>query len=151
MPSEPDIVSVTPEHVSLVAPLFDAYRVWYGEPADPDGSWNFIAQRVRRNESVVFLAMVDDQPAGFTQLYPLFSSVSMAPIWLLNDLFVAEEFRGQRIGPLLLEAAAEFGRQVGALRLELEVEITNPRAQALYKRHGWVRNETHNFYSLQLE
>lgn len=151
MSSEPEIHSASAEDVAAVAPLFEAYRVWYGESPDPDGSYNFIAQRLRNNESTIFFATIDGEPVGFTQLYPLFSSVSVAPIWLLNDLFVSEKARGKGVSVLLLEAAAEFGRQTGAIRLELETEITNTKAQAIYEKHGWVRNESHYFYSLQLD
>ena len=31
------VVRVTPERVGLVAPLFDAYRRFYGQPPDPEG------------------------------------------------------------------------------------------------------------------
>ena len=151
MSVEPEILFACAEHVSSVASLFDAYRVWCREPSDPDGAYNFIFQRLRNNESVIFLAMIDKRPVGFTQLYPLFSSVSMAPIWLLNDLFVVQDVRGKGVGTLLLEAATEFGRQTGAIRLELETEITNTAAQALYEKHGWIRNRTQYFYSLTLE
>jgi len=44
---------------------------------------------------VVFLALDGDagRATGFTQLYPLFSSVAARRKWLLNDLLVAPELR----------------------------------------------------------
>jgi GNAT superfamily N-acetyltransferase len=57
--------------------------------------------------------LLDSAAAGFTQLYPSFSSGSMAPILILNDLFVAPEGRRHGIGTALLDAAADYGRRVG--------------------------------------
>lgn len=137
MTAEAQIILVTTEHVAAVADLFNQYRVWYGEASDPDGARNFLFHRLANNESVVFLAQVDLRPAGFVQLYPLFSSISMEPVWLLNDLFVTASARSQGIGSLLLQAATEFARQSGALRLELATAVHNLQAQSFYVAHGW--------------
>lgn len=146
-----EIVAVTEQDVELVAPLFDAYRVWYGSPSDLDGARNFLSQRLRQNESVIFAALQNDVGVGFTQLYPTFSSVSMGTVWILNDLFVAESVRRQGVGTLLLETAAQFGRETGAIRLELQTGLTNEFAQAAYEKHGWVRDDVFCYYSLPLE
>lgn len=150
MSEDAEIVNATEHDVEQVAPLFDAYRVWYGAASDLDGSRNFLTQRLRDNQSVVFLARLNGTPVGFTQLYPFFSSVSMANVWVLNDLYVAESARQQGIGTLLLETAAEFGRQTGAIRLELQTGIPNIDAQSVYESHGWVKDNEFFYYSLPL-
>ncbi len=38
---------------------------------------------------MLFLAHEGDTVLGFTQLYPTFSSVSLARVFVFNDLFVA--------------------------------------------------------------
>lgn len=40
----------------------------------------------------MFIADDSGRAVGFVQLYPSFSSVSAAPIYLLNDLFAAARF-----------------------------------------------------------
>ena len=46
----------------------------------------------------------------------------------------------------LLSAAADFGREAGAIRLELETMPDNHAAQALYRAEGWVQyDETLRF------
>ena len=90
----------------------------------------------------------DGSAVGFTQLFPSFSSVSAARIFILNDLFVSPEARRRSVGSLLLDAAARFGREVGAVRLTLSTEVTNDKAQALYEREGWKRQT--EFYSYDL-
>src|SRR5512133_197515 len=84
-----------------LAPLFDAYRTFYGKPADLDGARRFLAERLSRGESVVFLAFDGAEAVGFTQLYPSFSSASMARIFVLNDLFVAPAGRRRGVGAAL--------------------------------------------------
>lgn len=135
--------------VEMVAPLFDAYRQFYRRPSDPDLARGFLLERLQRDESIVFVAVNGEGSAvGFTQLYPSFSSASAARIFVLNDLFVSPEARRKNVGALLLNAAARFGREAGAVRLTLSTEVTNAAAQALYEREGWKRQTA--FYSYEL-
>jgi ribosomal protein S18 acetylase RimI-like enzyme len=132
-----------------IVPLFDAYRQFYRRPSDPDLARRFLLERFQHNESIIFVAVKEDGSAvGFTQLYPSFSSVSAARIFILNDLFVSPEARRSGVGALLLDAAARFGRGAGAARLTLSTEVTNQTAQALYEREGWTRQT--EFYSYDL-
>lgn len=151
MTQQIDVVHADISHIVFLADLFDAYRVWYGKSADVSGARHFLSQRLRNNESQIFMAIVDEQPVGFTQLYPLFSSVSMQEIWLLNDLFVVESHRKIGVGRLLLESAAQFATELGALRLELATEVTNQAAQSTYKSLGWQQDKEFLHYSLPLD
>jgi GNAT superfamily N-acetyltransferase len=146
--SATEIVYASSSDVEQIAPLFDMYRVWYGQTSDLDAARSFLLQRLRNNESVVFLARQDDRPVGFAQLYPLFSSVSMQPVWVLNDLFVVDDARQQGIGSQLLETAAEFARELGAIRLELATAPDNQTAQAVYEKLGWKPNTEFIHYTL---
>jgi GNAT superfamily N-acetyltransferase len=74
----------------------------------------------------------------------------MAPIFILNDLFVAPAARHCGVGSALLQAAAEHGRRVGAVRLVLSTEATNRTAQSLYERSGWKRDTVFWVYQLAL-
>jgi ribosomal protein S18 acetylase RimI-like enzyme len=128
----------TLDDLDTLVPLFDGYRTFYSQAPDTDVSRAFLDARLRRNESVIFLAQLDDgTAAGFTQLYPLFSSVSAARVWVLNDLFVAANARRRGVANALLDAAAAFARENGAIRLELETTPDNASAQALYRAAGW--------------
>jgi ribosomal protein S18 acetylase RimI-like enzyme len=134
-----------------VAPLFDAYRQFYNKPADPELALRFIGERLANGESAIFLATGDDGAAlGFVQLYPTFSSVSAARIYTLNDLFIAPQARRGNVARLLIDAAANFARAQGAIRMSLSTGIANAAAQALYESGGWVRDEQYYHYSLAL-
>jgi ribosomal protein S18 acetylase RimI-like enzyme len=54
------------------------------------------------------------------------------------------------VGKALLDAAAEYGRSEGAVRLTLSTEVTNAAAQALYESEGWGRDDTFYTYNLPL-
>ena len=137
--------------LELIVSLYDAYRQFYRRPSDPALARRFLLERFQHNESIIFLAVTEDGAAvGFTQLFPSFSSVSAARIFILNDLFVSPEARRKRVGSLLLDAAARFGRSVGAVRLTLSTEVANETAQALYECEGWVRQTAFYSYDLAL-
>ena len=137
--------------IALLAPLFDAYRVFYGKPSDIAIANAFLLERFQHNQSVLFIALQTNGAAvGFTQLYPSFSSVSAARTFILNDLFVAPEARRSGVAAKLLGAAATYGRAVGALRLSLSTAIDNEAAQTLYVSEGWVRDTKFYAYSLPL-
>ncbi len=95
------------DDLDVLVPLFDAYRQFYRLQSDPGGARKFPRERLEKNQSVVFLAFVDSVAAGFTQLYPRFSSGAMARIFVLNDLFVAPEVRRRGVAAALLNTAAE--------------------------------------------
>lgn len=134
--------------VPRIVPLYGLYREFYRTRQDADGETQFLEARISKNESVIFLAENESGEAiGFMQLYPSFSSVSMAPIWVLNDLYVDESVRGSGAGRALLERAEVFARETGAIRLELATEVTNERTQAVYNACGWIRNTTFYHYS----
>jgi GNAT superfamily N-acetyltransferase len=134
--------------LALLVPLFDAYRRFYRHPSDPTGARRFLLDRFEHNQSLIFLAFDGASAIGFTQLYPSFSSGAMARIFVLNDLFVSPEGRGHGAGAALLQAAADYGRAVGAVRLVLQTEVGNTIAQSLYERLGWQRDTA--FYAYQL-
>jgi GNAT superfamily N-acetyltransferase len=134
------IVRTTIEHLGEVAPLFNLYRQFYEQPPDLEGAREFIRERLQHGESVIFLARADKKPAGFTQLYPSFSSVSMQRLWILNDLYVAAEARRLGVGEALLERARQWALETGAKGLELATATDNFPAQKLYEKTGWKKD-----------
>ncbi len=135
--------------VDALAPLFDAYRQFYGQAPDLQRARDWLRQRLQRDESVVFVAERDRTAIGFTQLYPAFSSVRTARTWILNDLYVAENARRSGAARALLDAAVRFARDDGAAGISLETAHDNAPARALYVAAGW-HEESNRWYSLSL-
>ncbi len=94
--------------------------------------------------------MIEETAVGFCQLYPSFSSVSLARAFILNDLYVVESSRKQGIATMLLNAAAEFAKELGAIRLTLSTAISNQAAQHLYEQAGWIRDQDFYVYNLRI-
>ena len=144
------IIQAGVEHVAQVAPLFDAYRQFYRQPSDLAGAAAFLRERIERKESVVFLAVLDGAAAGFTQLYPCFSSTSMKRLWILNDLYVVPEARRHGLAKALMERARQLALETSAESLALETAVDNHNAQRLYEQLGWIRDEEFFRYALRL-
>ena len=100
---------------------------------------------------MIFLALLDDgTPAGFTQIYSIFSSTSMQRAWLLNDLFVAPAARRAGVGRALLERAHAFARETNSKELMLQTAVDNVPAQRLYESLGWQRDNDFYVYMLTM-
>jgi ribosomal protein S18 acetylase RimI-like enzyme len=146
-----EIRRATVADLHLLGPLFDDYRQFYRQPADPALARQYLASRLEREESVVFLAASAIVGYGFVQLYPSFCSVAARPIWILYDLFVAPAARGQGYARGLMEAARSFASATGAQRLVLSTADDNRTAQALYESLGYRRDTVFWHYELTLQ
>ena len=136
--------------VPLAAPLFAAYREFYGEPYDLGLATAFLIERLQREESIVLIALDGDTPVGFTQIYPSFSSTRLARLWILNDLFVSPDARGTGAVDALLNTAAVLAQEAGAIEIELATAHTNLRAQSVYRRHEYEVDEHYKHYAKTL-
>ncbi len=128
--------------------LFDFYRVFYKQKSNLGGAKIFLEERIKNKESIIFIAYFNGRPAGFTQLYPSFSSVSMEKLYILNDLFVHPDYRGKSIGKALLKHAQNLAIDKKYKGLALATTKDNS-SQKLYEKMGWIKDEDffHYFWS----
>ena len=138
-----------PADLDALAQLFDAYRQFYGQASDVPRAREWLRERLRFGESTVIVATLDGKAVGFTQLYPMYSSVRTARTWILNDLYVDAGARRKGVARTLLDAAAAFAREDGAAGISLETTRDNAAARALYRAAGWNEDAT-QWYSLPL-
>ncbi|WP_433615597.1 N-acetyltransferase family protein [Paenibacillus cellulositrophicus] len=138
------------EDLHELTAIFDLYRIFYGQETDVEGADAFLFERMEHRESVILIAedVKQGRIAGFTQLYPVFSSISMKRSYILNDLYIREQYRKQGIARLLLEAAKRYAKLARAKGLSLSTAVTNVRAQQLYEQSGYVRDEQFIHYDL---
>jgi len=141
---------VTLNELDQVSQLFNQYRMFYGQASNLEGAKEFIKERIENNESVIFLAVENDSPAGFVQLYPIFTSVGMNRKWLLNDLFVAEDYRRHGVGKALMNKAKDLAVETRAAGILLETTKDNVKAQALYESLGYEKEDAVYFYNLSI-
>ena len=133
--------------------LFEAYRDFYRCELDARAARAYLEARLRNAESTVFLAWQDlgagRRAVGFTQLYPCWASLKLAPSWVLYDLYVDGSARRAGVAKLLLDRAIAHARESGAKVVVLETAVDNTSAQALYESTGWKRDT--DFYTYYYE
>jgi GNAT superfamily N-acetyltransferase len=137
--------------LDALAPLMDAYRQFYAQPPNLALARAYLGERMARGECVVYAALAPSgEIVGFTLLYPTFTSVGAGRIFILNDLFVTPAARSTRASVALLEAAKTHAKAAGALRLSLRTAHDNTRAQSVYERNGWQRDQRFRQYDFAL-
>ena len=147
------IIQATLEHLDLLTPLFVKYREFYGELPFPDSSRAFLEKRLSREESVIYLALPDDDDGkllGFCQLYPSYSSLSLKRVWILNDSYVAEDARRQLVADHLMQKAKKMARETQAVRMRVSTSANNEVAQKVYESIGFREDTQFKNYTLPI-
>ncbi|MFJ3525062.1 GNAT family N-acetyltransferase [Pseudomonas sp. NPDC090203] len=147
------IIQATLEHLDLLTPLFVKYREFYGELPYPDSSRDFLEKRLRREESVIYLALPMDDDSkllGFCQLYPSYSSLSLKRVWILNDIYVAEDARRQLVADHLIQKAKKMARETQAVRMRVSTSANNEVAQKVYESIGFREDTQFKNYVLPI-
>jgi GNAT superfamily N-acetyltransferase len=139
------IIKAELQHVPDLIPLFDGYRIFYRQTSDYVKAKTFLTNRIQNRESIIYIAYDDENAIGFTQLYPLFSSVSMQPMFLLNDLYVEDNYRSQGVGNLLIDKVKQLCKTLNYKGVAIQTAHTNP-AQHLYERLGFVKDPDLHFF-----
>ncbi len=142
---------VEPADLPELAGLFAGYLAFYQVPRPLAEVEDFLAARLEKGDSVLFIARDEAGRAlGFVQLYPFFASLHLAPAYLLSDLYVHPDGRRQGLAERLMNAARSHAEAEGACGLQLETARDNLAGQALYEKLGYVRDEVFYTYWLGL-
>lgn len=146
------IVQATLEHLDLLTPMFIKYREFYGELPFPESSRKFLETRLKRKESVIYLALADDEDKllGYCQLFPSFSSLSLKRVWILNDIYVAEDARRMLVADRLLQTAKQMAKDSNAVRMRVATSVSNEAAQKTYESIGFREDTRFKNYTLEL-
>ena len=144
------IRQATIQDLSKILLIFDDYREYFKQPKDPVSVERFLFEKFEHFESVIFIAQLQDEVVGFAQLYPVFSSLTLQRVWLLNDFFIAEECRGSGVGTQLFAKVKEFTLLTKSKGIELSVEHTNKKAWAFWEKQGFKIDEEFRYYFYKL-
>ena len=138
------------EILDPLSTLFDKYRQFYRQSSNHAESKSFIKQRIENQDSVIFAAPDNDSRVlGFAQLYPSFSSITVQRKWILNDLYVSNNFRRQGVAGHLLNRVDQHAAATLAGSIFLETQVTNVSAQKLYESLGYKKEEEHYTYFIK--
>ena len=140
-------IKATLNEIDVLSKLFDEYRVFYNKESDVSGAKKFLTERISNDESVIFIALNDEGIAiGFVQLYRSFTSTGMNRLWILNDLYVNENYRKLGAGEGLITKCKQLAIETNASGLFLETQNENITAQKLYYKTGFELNNDHSFF-----
>ena len=148
--SQTIIERATPDDLDVLEPLFEAYRAFYRlEPRTADAR-TFLTRRLASGDSTILIARLrgTNETVGFVQLYRSLSSLALATVWILNDLYVKPDVRGHGVGRQLMLAAHQLALDTAAVRVELETAPDNLPARMLYESLGYRSSGEMLHYSL---
>jgi ribosomal protein S18 acetylase RimI-like enzyme len=141
------IIQATLNEAGILSNLFDEYRVFYEKDSDIKGADKFLSERIKNNESVVYIALDNDGSGmGFVQLYPSFTSVGMKRLWILNDLYVNSNYRKMGVGEALIKECKKLAKETSAVGLILETRNENLIAQNLYFKTEFIKDIEHTYF-----
>ncbi len=138
-----DIQRIGISEIGSIVFLFDQYRVFYGEASNEQLAHEYLSNRLRKKESIIYAAF-DSRPGdinatGFVQIYRHFSSIRAITISQLNDLFVLPLYRNKGVGTMLVHQAIKSARKNQHSLVQLETGTENLLAQKLYESIGFTR------------
>ena len=134
--------------IQNLSKLFDNYRIFYEKQTDLKSAENYLTERIKNKDSEIFVTEIEENKLiGFVQLYPIFSSTKMQRLWLLNDLFVDENFRGKGVSIQLIEKCKGLCHETNACGIILETAKTNEIGNNLYPKAGFSLDLEQNYYS----
>ena len=145
-----EIIKANVNHIKQVGELFDLYRQFYKYVSNINESTDYISERMKNNESIIFFATNKQKEAmGFVQLYETFGSLDLGKIIILYDLYVKKDHRKNKIGRQLMLKSHEYAKKINAKRIQLSTATDNFIGQSLYESLGYVKDT--DFYTYDFE
>ncbi|MFK7905710.1 MAG: GNAT family N-acetyltransferase [Chitinophagales bacterium] len=134
-------------HLDELTPMFDDYRQSYRMTSNIKAGNQFLTERLQKQDSEIFIAVSDtNEIAGFIQLYPLFSSLRMRKVWIVNDIYVKVAFRGEGVAHKLVNRAKELAVYSRSAGLLVEAQKTNEVANKMYPKMDFQMYRSFNSY-----
>ncbi len=145
-----EIIKANVNHIKQVGELFDLYRQFYKYVSNINESTDYISERMKNNESIIFFATNKQKEAmGFVQLYETFGSLDLGKIIILYDLYVKKDHRKNKIGRQLMLKSHKYAKKINAKRIQLSTATDNFIGQSLYESLGYVKDA--DFYTYDFE
>ncbi|HEY8516701.1 MAG TPA: GNAT family N-acetyltransferase [Candidatus Binatia bacterium] len=130
-----------PRHRIAVRDLIDAYArdpMGMGAPLPEDVLDRLIPGLRAHPSCIVFLALAGEEPVGVAVCFVGFSTFAARPLLNVHDLAVVPQHRRRGVARGLLEHVERRARELGCVKLTLEVLEDNLAAQALYRSLGFT-------------
>ena len=106
----------------------------------------FLSMMNDPDQCCVQVAEKDGSLVGLCTLQLHYSTAMGGQMGVFENFVVDQQVRGQGIGRLLMEAAENWGAEHQVLRYDLQVDMDNGAAQALYQKNGWIRTNLASYF-----
>ena len=141
-PAEPsDLIALGKLGASLMRTHFefDRHRFLSPDEGAEAGYGEFLGTQLRADDTVVMVAEVDGEVAGYVYagVEPLSWKELRDEAGFVHDLLVSDQARNSGVGQQLLEAAVGWLRQRGMPRVVLWTAARNDGARRLFERRGF--------------
>ncbi|MFD2680316.1 GNAT family N-acetyltransferase [Bacillus seohaeanensis] len=111
---------------------------FYEQPEPNENDLKGLINHLLDNPSsgLQFVAEENGELVGFATLYFTFSTLSVKRQAILNDLFVAPNVRGKKVGEKLFQTSLDYIRENDFSSMTWETAKDNVVAQSLYNKMG---------------
>ena len=133
---EPAREADLPQLVELLALLFDQEAEFKPDAAKQAAALKMILSDSQRGR--IYVAREGRRAVAMASLLFTVSTAEGGKAALLEDLVVHPDYRRQGTGEKMLAYVVSQARAEGVLRITLLTDMQNERAQALYRRAGFV-------------
>jgi GNAT superfamily N-acetyltransferase len=104
---------------------------------DPEKQRRGLAALLDRGDACLLVCEHGGEIVGMCSVQLLISTAEGGKVGLLEDMVIAEPWRGRGLGAALLAAAEDWSSKQGLTRLQLLADATNGPALDFYRRMGW--------------
>lgn len=143
------IRKVTPIDYEQWLTLYTGYIKFCGRTTIDEKSIATLWQWLIHEKVLCHIATINDAFVGLTHVQELYSPLNGRLTGYLEDLFVAEAYRGTGVAEQLIENLKQLGKEKDWLFIRWKTKDTNLRAQAFHnkiaKKTQWIT------YQLNLE
>jgi len=129
------------EHCDQLIRLLDAYmqdEMGNSAPMPADLAPKILNGLKSYSGYLGFFALADGEFVALANCNNNYSTFKAKPLINIHDFVVHPDFRGKGVGRFLLDSIAEFGKENGYCRINLEVRNDNVKAQKLYEKAGYA-------------
>ncbi len=119
--------------------LYAADPMGNGQSLSPEVAKELIPGLSEHPTTIIFLAFKENKAVGIATCFKEFSTFHAKAMIHISDFYLIPEFRGQKIGKMLLEAVHKKANDLNCCKIILEVQENNQRAMQIYRHAGFSR------------
>ena len=132
-----------PVHAAAVGDVIEAYAREVMPAGLSSDARQFLISGLRAHPThLVFLARQGEQTLGAAVCFIGFSTFAARPLINIHDLAVLPHTRRAGVGRALLAAIETRARELGCVKITLEVRDDNLPAQQLYQNSGYCSTDS---------